>query len=279
MHIQVNDLIAKGGQAEVFSCQYENKDYVVKQLKPDKQGYRWVEPYIMTRLQSPYITQGFIQLFSDGLYIYQPRARFDLKRFIRHFKAGTPELLENIFKQCVEAVAFLHSKGFIHADIKPSNFLCYITRSNTEETNRTTTDSFTVKLNDFGLSTKYEWNHHCSIGTPVYRAPEVATKSWGPSIDVWGLGHVLYELLYQNSLFQLENLTEEMRHFKMSYPEFLESDLLLRDSPYHKWLFLCKRMLNPNPKTRITLPEVCEIVNVPFQPYSRPFLADKQTRS
>ena len=92
-----------------------------------------------------------------------------------------------IFAQIVDAVAHVHSHGFVHNDIKADNILL--------------TKDGVPKLSDFGLA--------CTIGTPLdgagttkFMAPELLTdhgKKEGvpadPSHDVWSLGVLLYTML------------------------------------------------------------------------------------
>jgi len=50
------------------------------------------------------------------------------------------EQVPNLFKKMIEIIAFVHSKGFLHRDLKPDNFLY---------------DNNTIYLIDFGLSKQY----------------------------------------------------------------------------------------------------------------------------
>lgn len=50
------------------------------------------------------------------------------------------EHIPNLFKKMVEIIEFVHSKGFLHRDLKPDNFLY---------------DNNTIHLIDFGLSKQY----------------------------------------------------------------------------------------------------------------------------
>ena len=59
-------------------------------------------------------------------------------------------------------VAYLHLKGVIHRDLKPENLLL-----------GDTTQDFSIKLIDFGLSKKFVDNLNTKVGTPLYIAPEV----------------------------------------------------------------------------------------------------------
>lgn len=84
------------------------------------------------------------------------------------------------------ALEFLHRNGVIYRDMKPENVLL-------------DSDGH-VKLGDFGLAKDNIWDPcqgaRSICGTPEYMAPEVLNKvGHGHSVDWWGLGMILYEML------------------------------------------------------------------------------------
>jgi len=84
-----------------------------------------------------------------------------------------------------KGLAYLHTNTpkVIHRDLKPANCLV--------------DNKWTVKISDFGLSTIKTQNDYTmtSVGTPVYMAPEVISKSrYSESADIYSLGIVLYEI-------------------------------------------------------------------------------------
>jgi tRNA A-37 threonylcarbamoyl transferase component Bud32/DNA-binding CsgD family transcriptional regulator len=90
--------------------------------------------------------------------------------------------------EAAQTVAFAHQQGVIHCDIKPSNLLL-------DEGNK-------IRVTDFGLAVhRSDENGSRSFwaGTPAFMAPEQADSCWGaisPRTDVWGLGSVLFFLLF-----------------------------------------------------------------------------------
>jgi len=110
-----------------------------------------------------------------------------------------------LFKQIVGAINYLHKKELCHRDIKAENFL-FLDNS----------DDLTLKLIDFGLSTKFavENTHfaknkiddnffpqskskkfHSKVGTSYYIAPEVLDGNYDEKCDIWGVGVLLYIIL------------------------------------------------------------------------------------
>ncbi len=88
------------------------------------------------------------------------------------------------------AVHYAHQKGIVHRDLKPANVLV--------------ASDGTPKITDFGLAKRIDiadsglTRTGAVVGTPAYMAPEQAmgeTKEIGPSVDIYALGAILYELL------------------------------------------------------------------------------------
>lgn len=92
-------------------------------------------------------------------------------------------------RQILEGVCYLHSRNIVHRDIKPENVLC-----------ATKTWPLEVKMTDFGLSNflKDDTGNDDAmllshVGTSYYIAPEIVGKTgYGPAVDVWASGVVLY---------------------------------------------------------------------------------------
>lgn len=99
-------------------------------------------------------------------------------------------------------VTHLHDRGIVHRDLKPAN----VYRENG-----------TVKVGDVGLSKRLGADrrgaHTQSVGTVYYMAPEVANGQYGPEVDVYGLGIILYEMLTGQLPFMGETTAEVlMKH-------------------------------------------------------------------
>lgn len=92
-----------------------------------------------------------------------------------------------LVKQISSAVAYLHSKGVIHRDLKLENFLFQDKGSDSE-----------LKMIDFGLSKHFEEGDLQTekVGTPYTVAPEVILgKGYDEKCDVWSIGVICYLLL------------------------------------------------------------------------------------
>lgn len=95
------------------------------------------------------------------------------------------------------ALEFAHGTGIIHRDLKPANVL--LTRDGIP------------KVTDFGLARRVSGGENLTLsgtilGTPSYMAPEqIQGAPVGPTMDVYALGAILYELLTGRPPFRAES--------------------------------------------------------------------------
>lgn len=164
------------------------------------------------------------------------------------------------FHQLINAVDFCHSRGVYHRDLKPENLLL--------DTNGN------LKISDFGLSAlshqvKGDGLLHTTCGTPNYVAPEVLDDGGydGATADLWSCGVILYVLLSGYLPFDDSNLMrlyEKISNADFTCPSWFSPGAI-------KFL---RRILDPNPVTRITISEILK--DEWFKKgYKRPVFDDK----
>ncbi|KAG1075802.1 hypothetical protein G6F42_025578 [Rhizopus arrhizus] len=98
-----------------------------------------------------------------------------------------------IAKECLEGLVYLHSKNYMHRDIKCENIL--LSRNGQ------------VKLADFGLATPINKVNTSRLGTAKWMAPEVVSESpYKENVDVWSLAITMIEMMDRvPPLYYLEN--------------------------------------------------------------------------
>ncbi|XP_058089047.1 calcium-dependent protein kinase 24-like isoform X3 [Magnolia sinica] len=149
-----------------------------------------------------------------------------------------------LIKTIVSVVEGCHSLGVMHRDLKPENFLFI-----SEE------EDAALKATDFGLSVFYKPGDmfYDVVGSPYYVAPEVLQKHYGPEADVWSAGVILYILLSGVPPFWAETEAGIFR-------EILKGRLDFESAPWpcisESAKDLIKKMLNRDPKKRLTAHEV-----------------------
>lgn len=107
-------------------------------------------------------------------------------RTLTEFIAENPpaEARKRVFKQLLQAVAYIHRSGLMHNDIKPDNIM--VTRSGND-----------VKLIDFGLADNDAYYLARTIGcTKAYASPELLAqdKNIDARSDIYSLGKIMKEL-------------------------------------------------------------------------------------
>ncbi|KAG8874727.1 hypothetical protein FRB97_005685 [Tulasnella sp. 331] len=152
--------------------------------------------------------------------------------------------------QTVGAIAWCHSEGFIHRDIKPQNFVL--------------TSSAHLKLIDFGsaaplqppdaMGVQVTAKKHCLMpcGTVDYIAPEILQicedvlvaqdlddememdgedRGYGKEVDWWSLGAMIYEMACGQAPFFADDIGQTYEKIKSHQNHALEFDPALDLSP------------------------------------------------
>nr|ABF81834.2 calcium-dependent protein kinase 1 [Rubia cordifolia] len=151
-----------------------------------------------------------------------------------------------VTRTIVEVIQICHKYGVMHRDLKPENFLF----GNKKET-------APLKAIDFGLSVTFKPGERFNeiVGSPYYMAPEVLKRNYGPEVDVWSAGVILYILLCGVPPFWAETEQGVAQAIIRSVVDF-------KRDPWPKVSAgakdLVKKMLNPDPKQRLSAQEVLD---------------------
>ena len=98
-------------------------------------------------------------------------------------------------RQLASALSYIHSRGIIHRDVKPSNVFLQLPPGE----DLTNCDKADVRLGDFGVAKVAPKQGKpltmTLVGTPAYLAPEqLFTGDYGAPVDIWGFGIVCHEI-------------------------------------------------------------------------------------
>lgn len=188
---EIVDTIAAGDFATVYRGRDRDlgREVAIKQIHsqfladPRQLARYWQEAQLLASLQHPNIVTIYDIARPQGWIILEL-----MRGSLKQAAAAGPidlDFLRAAMIGCLSGLAFLHSNGVIHGDVKPSNILI-------GPQNR-------VKLGDFGLARRAS-NEEGSLlkGTTKYMAPELLSAQFGavgPASDLYSLGISAYELL------------------------------------------------------------------------------------
>lgn len=193
---KIVDRIGAGGMGEVFKGVHEETGQIVavKLLQIGEED----DPQLMKRFRREIVSAG--RLSHDNIVrVYDSGEQEDHIWYAMEFVDGASlsEMLSGpeplpvakvlaIGRDVCKAFTYMHSRGFVHRDIKPGNIMV--------------TKEGVAKLVDFGLvKSRFATNITVTgviIGTPAFMSPEMLTgRDTDFRSDIFQLGQVLYKAL------------------------------------------------------------------------------------
>ena len=196
IHLEGYELISElghGGMGTVYLARQKqlNRLVAIKSLKLDTQNAdysKWLstEAITMAALNHPNIV-GIYELLQDDHNVYLIMeyipGHTSIRDLIKRFKTLPEELVIKILISVVDGLMYIHSKNFIHRDMKPDNILVYaevpiegLSLQQLFELPETR-----IKICDFGIAShtapqntpiKVEATSGNIMGSPNYMAPE-----------------------------------------------------------------------------------------------------------
>uniref|UniRef100_A0A8C3HIU5 [tau protein] kinase n=1 Tax=Chrysemys picta bellii TaxID=8478 RepID=A0A8C3HIU5_CHRPI len=275
-------VIGNGSFGVVYQARLANSGELVaiKKVLQDKR-FKNRELQIMRRLDHCNIVRLRYFFYSSGekkdeVYLnlvldFVPETVYRVARHFTKAKQPIPVIYVKVYMyQLFRSLAYIHSQGVCHRDIKPQNLLV-------------DPDTAVLKLCDFGSAKQLvQGEPNVSyICSRYYRAPELifGATDYTSNIDIWSAGCVLAELLLGQPIFpgdsgvdQLVEIIkvlgtptrEQIREMNPNYTEFKFPQIKA-----HPWLkvfkprtpleavSLCSRLLEYTPATRLSPLEAC----------------------
>ena len=133
-------------------------------------------------------------------------------------EAFSEEIVQNIMRQIIEAMKYLHNKHIMHRHICLSNILLNYEDENDRKNNNIMKGK--IKIIDFGYSRYLKKGELAKsiVGSPFYMSPIILNKlnkfkdykktEYDEKEDIWSLGIVCYILLIGKSPFDSESMAE-----------------------------------------------------------------------
>uniref|UniRef100_A0A3B4X8M4 Protein kinase C n=1 Tax=Seriola lalandi dorsalis TaxID=1841481 RepID=A0A3B4X8M4_SERLL len=205
------------GSDEVYAVKVLKKDVI---LQDDDVDCTLTEKRILALARKhPYLTQLFCcfqtkdRLFFVMEYVNGGDLMFQIQRSRKFDEARSRFYAAEV----TSALMFLHRHGVIYRDLKLDNILLDAEGH--------------CKLADFGMCKEGILNGVTTTtfcGTPDYIAPEILQElDYGPSVDWWALGVLMYEMMAGQPPFEADNeddLFESILHDDVLYPVWLSKE-------------------------------------------------------
>ena len=191
--------LGEGATSEVFLCQdpFRSREVAVKRIFPEAlrdpvrgrlfRKLFFTEASLAGKLEHPHIAQIYdAGIGEDSGYIvmeYVPGGT--MERYCAPENLLPVEQVLEIAFKCARALAFAHTRGVTHRDIKPGNILY-------------ATEPADVRIGDFGLAINLgsETTQVTGVGSPAYMSPEqIRDEVVDHRTDLYSLGVVMYQML------------------------------------------------------------------------------------
>ncbi|EFA02342.2 serine/threonine-protein kinase PAK mbt [Tribolium castaneum] len=193
------------------------RQVAVKKMDLRKQQRRELlfnEVVIMRDYHHPNIVEMFDSyLVNDELWVVMEFLEGGALTDIVTHSRMDEEQIATVCKQCLKALAYLHSQGVIHRDIKSDSILLALDGR--------------VKLSDFGFCAQVSQElpkRKSLVGTPYWMSPEVISRlPYGPEVDIWSLGIMVIEMVDGEPPFFNEPPLQAMRRIREMPPPKLKN--------------------------------------------------------
>ena len=161
-----------------------NKKNLVNESAKNKILY---ETNLMRGLWHPSVTK-ILETFECENYmliIMEYISGGNLQNFVKKRRKLCEKTAKILFRQIIQGIRYIHSRGIVHRDIKLENILLDLNNI--------------IKICDFGVGKLIKPNTILKdqCGTPVYMAPEILKGNGykGFPVDIWSAGVALYIML------------------------------------------------------------------------------------
>ena len=217
-----------------------NKKNIINESSKKKILY---ETNLMRGLFHPSVTK-ILETFESEKYmliIMEYISGGNLQNFVKKRRKLSEKMAKILFRQIIQGIKYIHSRGIVHRDIKLENILLDLNNI--------------IKICDFGVGKLVKPNTILKgqCGTPVYMAPEIIKGEGyhGFPVDIWSAGVALYIMLSGSLPFNKDK--EHSLEYAILNNEVKEIKDISEDANN-----LLKNILEKDPNKRYTANQILE---------------------
>lgn len=171
----------KSGQVVAIKSLFPQKakdDFILKRFKEEANHYLLLEHPNIPKLVDYIEQDGRVYLIMEFV------KGIDMSKYLQTNGPLNEDLTIHFFTLILDSIGFLHKKGILHLDIKPSNIMV--------------TSDLGIKILDLGISAKVSEGEPMKkkCGSPSFMAPEqINGEKLGTYTDIYQIGVTLYNMI------------------------------------------------------------------------------------
>lgn len=263
-HYLIGPTLGVGGTAKVklgLDTRQNDLEVAVKILKPRYAKDAIKEIETLRKLKHKNVIMLFDEFANVKFGSKEPTSVFvleyankgELIEYLMYTGKFEIKLARWMFHDLVEAVDYIHGKGFCHRDLKHDNCLLGA--------------HFMLKVTDFGFAASIEketnptGTMNTAIGTEQYAAPEILRhEKYNKAVDVFAMGVMLFIALAGCQPFMRADQRDRWYSNILNgdWKAFWKYHLARAHRFKDESMDLLKKMLEPSPSKRITIKQIRE---------------------
>eukprot|EP01053_Blabericola_migrator_P009774 Blabericola_migrator_1__9773@NODE_535_length_7764_cov_129_977784_g408_i0_p4_GENE_NODE_535_length_7764_cov_129_977784_g408_i0NODE_535_length_7764_cov_129_977784_g408_i0_p4_ORF_typecomplete_len363_score44_88Pkinase/PF00069_25/2_9e75Pkinase_Tyr/PF07714_17/3_6e46Kinaselike/PF14531_6/7_3e19Kdo/PF06293_14/3_8e13Pkinase_fungal/PF17667_1/3_3e09YrbLPhoP_reg/PF10707_9/8_2e08YrbLPhoP_reg/PF10707_9/3_3e02APH/PF01636_23/1_1e06APH/PF01636_23/9e02RIO1/PF01163_22/4_3e07WaaY/PF06176_11/2_1e05FTA2/PF13095_6/0_000 len=202
---------------------------------------------LLSKIDHPHIIR-YYDFYEDRHFLYCVMEKCDggelFESILRH-RTFPERRAAQLCYQMLRALAYVHSCGVVHRDIKAENFLF-----------KTTHPDSPLKLIDFGMSARISKEQLLTdvCGSPHYLSPELIRRKYSFKADVWALGVLIYLMLFGRYPFDGNNTSAIVKVILTKKIDWQCGEI----RPSERAIHFMKTLLQRNPDKRPTAQEAAQ---------------------